>query len=163
MGTVPGSLEMLHNWCTFLPVSGLFLPCWVANSYPTLCGPMDYSRPGSSVLGISQARILEWVAIPFSRASSWPRDGTRISCIGGGFFTAVPLGKTYSFLALRSPAVPLASLCCGLGAPPLRKDIRRPHTSYLLLPPPLSALTTLKVLTNPMAQQSLLYSLSQSN
>ena len=44
--------------------------------------PMDCSPPGSSVHGISQARILEWVAISFSRGSSWPRDWTRISCIG---------------------------------------------------------------------------------
>ena len=39
-------------------------------SYPTLCNPMDCSPPGSSVHGILQARILEWVAIPFSRGSS---------------------------------------------------------------------------------------------
>ena len=39
--------------------------------------------PGSSVHGISQARVLEWVVIPFSRGSSWPRDWTRISCIAG--------------------------------------------------------------------------------
>ena len=43
--------------------------------------PMDYSPPGSSVPGISQARILEWVAISFSRESSWPRDQTQVSCI----------------------------------------------------------------------------------
>ena len=43
--------------------------------------PLDYSPPGSSVHGILQARILEWVAIPFSRGSSWPRDRTRISCL----------------------------------------------------------------------------------
>ena len=48
---------------------------------PTLCNPMDYSPPGSSVQWISQARILEWVAIPFSRGSSWPRDQSWISCI----------------------------------------------------------------------------------
>ena len=42
----------------------------VAQSSPTLCNPMDYSLPGSSVHGISQARILEWVAFPFSRGSS---------------------------------------------------------------------------------------------
>ena len=44
--------------------------------------PMDCSLPDSSVHGISQARILEWVAISFFRGSSWPRDGTRIFCIG---------------------------------------------------------------------------------
>ena len=46
----------------------------VAQLCLTLCGPMDCSLPGSSVHGILQARILEWVAIPFSRASSWPRS-----------------------------------------------------------------------------------------
>ena len=45
------------------------------------CDPMDCSPPGSSAQGISQARILEWVAISFSRGSSWPRDGTCVSCI----------------------------------------------------------------------------------
>ena len=52
---------------------------------PTLCDPMNYSLPGSSVLGILQARILEWVALPFSRGSSWVRDPTcvsYVSCIG---------------------------------------------------------------------------------
>ena len=52
----------------------------------TLCNPVDCSPPGSSVLGISQARILEWVAILSSRGSSQPRDQTHvsyISCIGG--------------------------------------------------------------------------------
>ena len=53
----------------------------------TLCNPMDYSMPGSSVHGILQARILEWVAIPFSRESSPPRDQLRVSCIAGGCFT----------------------------------------------------------------------------
>ena len=48
--------------------------CLVAHSCPTLCDPMDCSPPGSSVHGISQARILEWVAISFSRGSSRPRD-----------------------------------------------------------------------------------------
>ena len=46
----------------------------------TLCNPMDYSLPGSSVHGISQARTLELVAISFSRRSSWPRDWTQVSC-----------------------------------------------------------------------------------
>ena len=55
----------------------------VAQSCLTLCNPMDCSPPGSSVHGISQARILEWVAMPFSRGSSWPRDRTHVSCIAG--------------------------------------------------------------------------------
>ena len=53
----------------------------VAQMCPALCGPMDCSLPGFSVHGISQGRILEWVAMPSSRGSSWPRDRTRISCV----------------------------------------------------------------------------------
>ena len=53
----------------------------------TLCDPMDCSPPSSSLHGIFQAIILEWVAIPFSRRSSWPKDQTRVSCIVGRFFT----------------------------------------------------------------------------
>ena len=48
---------------------------------------MDCKPPGSSVHGISQARTLEWGAIPFSRGSFWPRDWTQVSCVAGGFFT----------------------------------------------------------------------------
>ena len=59
----------------------------VAQSCPTLCYPMDCSLPGSSVHGIFQARILEWVAISFSRGSSRPRDRTRVSHIVGRCFT----------------------------------------------------------------------------
>ena len=54
-------------------------------SYLTLCNPMDCSLPGSSVHEILQARMLEWVVVPFSRESSQPRDQTHvsyISCIG---------------------------------------------------------------------------------
>ena len=54
---------------------------------------MDCSLPGSSVHGISQTRILEWVAISSSRGSSQPRNWTSISCIAGIFFTTVPPGK----------------------------------------------------------------------
>ena len=56
--------------------------CLVAKSYLTLCDPKDCSPPGSSVHRISQARILEWVAISFSRGSSHPRDWAQVSCIG---------------------------------------------------------------------------------
>ena len=59
----------------------------VTQSYLTLCDPIDYNPPGSSLHGIFQARILEWVAIPFSKVSSWPRDWTWVSCIAGEFFT----------------------------------------------------------------------------
>ena len=57
------------------------------HSHPTLCNPMDCSLPGSSVHGILQARIQEWVAISFTRGSSLPGDWTWVSCLAGGFFT----------------------------------------------------------------------------
>ena len=59
----------------------------VAQSCLTLCNPMDCGSPSSSVHGILQARILEWVAIPFSRESSQPRDWTQVSSNAGRFFT----------------------------------------------------------------------------
>ena len=59
----------------------------VAQSCPTLCDPMDCSLPGSSVHGIFQAIVLEWIAISFSRGSSWPRDGTWVSHILDRRFT----------------------------------------------------------------------------
>ena len=59
----------------------------VAQSCLTLCDSMDSSLPGSSVHGILQARIREWVAMPSSRGSSHPRDQTQVAHIAGGFFT----------------------------------------------------------------------------
>ena len=53
----------------------------------TLCKPMGYTLSGFSVHGSLQVRILEWVANPFSRGSSWPRDRTWVSCIASRFFT----------------------------------------------------------------------------
>ena len=69
------SLDIQHSWmvcCCYL----------VTKSCLTLWVPMDCSLPAFSVLEISQARILEWVAVLFSRGSSWPRDQTHISYIG---------------------------------------------------------------------------------
>ena len=60
----------------------------VAQLCPTLCDPMDYSLPGSCVNETLQARIVEWIAILFSRGSSQSRDQTQVSCIAGGFFTS---------------------------------------------------------------------------
>ena len=55
--------------------------CSVAQSCPTLCDPVGCSPPGSSVHGILQTTTLEWVAISFSRGSSWSRDRARVSCV----------------------------------------------------------------------------------
>ena len=59
----------------------------VAQSCPTLCDPMDCSQPGSSIHGIFQAKVLEWVAISFSRGSSRPMDRTWVSRVAGRCFT----------------------------------------------------------------------------
>ena len=63
-------------------------------------GPLDCSLPDSSVHGIFQERILEWVAISSNRGSSWARDQTCdscVSCIAGGFFMAEPPGNPHIF------------------------------------------------------------------
>ena len=59
---------------------------WVAQSCLTLWDPVSYSLPGSSIYGLLQARILQWVAILFSIGASWPRDRTQVSHIVGRFF-----------------------------------------------------------------------------
>ena len=92
---------------------------------PTLCDPLDCSPLGSSVHRISQARILEWVALPFSRGSSWPRDQTCIPALAGRFFTTEPSGKltlkegetrflwiSWTFLPFRNCLVVCASVKC---------------------------------------------------
>ena len=80
-----GSRQLVHhNLC----VSGeCVCVCLVTQLCPALCDPMDCTPPGSSVQRILQARILQWVAIPFSRGSSRPRDWTQDSCLAGGCFT----------------------------------------------------------------------------
>ena len=67
----------------------------VVKSCLTLCEATDCNPPVSLVHGTSQARILEWVAISFSRESSRPRDQTHVSCLADGFFTTEPPGKSY--------------------------------------------------------------------
>ena len=69
----------LVNKCKTLPKN----VSEVTQSYPSLCDPMDCNLQGSSVHEIFQARVLEWVAISFSRGSSRPRDWTRVSRIAG--------------------------------------------------------------------------------
>ena len=89
MGSIWMSQKLLAlSLCLFLRDM-----CLVAKSCPTLWDTMDCRPPGSSVHGSSQARIMEWVAISFSRGSSQPRDQTPVSCIADGFFTTEPPGK----------------------------------------------------------------------
>ena len=79
--TLPSS-TILHNHVAHVCVCVL-----AAQSCLTLCDPTDCSLPGSTVHGVFQARILEWVASPFSRGSFQPRDQTQVSHIAGSFFT----------------------------------------------------------------------------
>ena len=74
-----------------------FLPCQLYWRYgwQTLCDLMDCGLPGSSDQVVLQARILEWVAVCFSRGSSQPRDQTCVSCTAGRFFTTEPPGKPF--------------------------------------------------------------------
>ena len=75
LGFIQGDAHCMRKWSE------------VAQSCPTLCDPMDCSLPGSSVHGIFQAKVLEWIAISSSRGSSRPRDQTQISHIVGRRFT----------------------------------------------------------------------------
>ena len=77
----------LQLWCS-LTVRARSL-----QSYSTLCDPIDWSPPGSSVYGTLQAKLLEWVVMPFSRGSSRLRVQTRGSCLAGRFFTTEPPRK----------------------------------------------------------------------
>ena len=89
-GTSPQYICAIYANLT-LPVTGCFWPsfyryldscCLVPMSCLTLCDSTNCSPPGSSVPGISQARILEWVAISYFMGSSWPRDRSHVSCSG---------------------------------------------------------------------------------
>ena len=86
------------KWCLilFFQVSSFQMCAKSLQMSLTHCNPMDCSWSGSSVHGILQARILEWIAMPSSKGSSWPKDqiGTSCdSCIAGRFFTAETPGK----------------------------------------------------------------------
>ena len=96
LGTKTCPLFLSRHACTFSHFSHVWL-----------CNPMDCSQPGSSVYGILQARILEWVAISFSKGFSRPRNWTHISGIAGWFFTTKPPGKP-SFQDIALEILP----CC---------------------------------------------------
>ena len=91
------SLDSCQLWVKIYRAWSPILPCTKSlQSCLTVCNPMDCALPGSSVYGIPQARILEWVAMPSSRGPSQPRDQNCISCgscIVGRFLATEPLGK----------------------------------------------------------------------
>ena len=86
----------------------------VAQLCPTLCDPMDCSPPGSSVYGILQARILEWVASPFSRGSSLPGDQMWVSCIEGRFFIISATREAHIYCWYEPIHINLQGLICSL-------------------------------------------------
>ena len=89
-GSNPSLLRLLRWQADSLPLTPPGKPynrmkVLLAQSCLTLCNPMKCSLPGSSIHGILQVRILVWVAMPFSRGSSWPMNRTLVSCIAGRF------------------------------------------------------------------------------
>ena len=84
------------------------LACLVAQLCLTLYNPMDRSLPGSCVHGILQARIMEWIAMPFSRGLFQHRDQTWVSCIAGRFFTFKT--KKLKIELSYDPAIPLLDI-----------------------------------------------------
>ena len=108
-----GSLDGNRGWCRWewchssFGGGGL-----VAKPCPTICDPMDYSPPGSSVPGISQARILEWVAISFSRGSSWPRDWTHVLCLLHWQANSLLLSHQRNSSPLPYPKATVTVGCC---------------------------------------------------
>ena len=79
--------------------------CWSLSHVQFFATPWSVAPPGSSVHGILQARILEWVAITFSRGSSQPRDKTQVSCLAGSFFTIWATSYIITHLAISSNKV----------------------------------------------------------
>ena len=100
----------------------------VTHSCLTLCDPMYCSPSGSSVHEILQAGILEWVAIHFSRGSSGPRDGPRVSCIAGRFF---PIWAPREALNNKtsSPHIPAGTIS---GASRTSEHFHQPSLSFYL-------------------------------
>ena len=88
----------------------------VAQLCLTLCDPRDCNPPGSPIHGILQARILECIAIPFSRVSSWPRDPTLVSLTIGRFFTIWATREAQAFYTCFC-CCSVAKLCLTLGDP----------------------------------------------
>ena len=102
LGKHPDKTIIQKDTCTPLFIAALFTiaktcACVLRPQLcPTLCNTIDCSPPGSTVHGIFQARILEWIAISYSRGSSRPKDRTLIpciSCIGRQILTTEPFGK----------------------------------------------------------------------
>ena len=84
--------------CVCILFQFMYICMLVAQSSLTLSDAMDGSQPGSSVHGILQTSILEWVAMPFCRWSYWPRGWIQVSCIAGRFFTTWATRETHIYV-----------------------------------------------------------------
>ena len=104
-------------------------------SHSAASNSLQPHRGQSSVHGILQARMLEWVAIPFSRGSSQPRDQTRVTCLAGRFFTTVPPGKPHS-LYVCAGSLFATPWTMALQAPLCMEFSRQEYWSGLPYPPP---------------------------
>ena len=102
--------NFLKNWCSHkITILNISVTVYGAQSCPTLATPMDYSPPGPFVRGIIQARILEWVAISFSKRSSWPRDQTHIT-----FTSCIDRRILYDFATWVALSITDCNLECGV-------------------------------------------------
>ena len=125
---------------TVLCMLGVGMAVLGAQSWPTLWDPMDCSSPGSSIHGILQVRMLEWVAIPFSRGSCPPRNPSWVSCTAGRFFPVWATREahgmaTYHFVTLElswhsssSNALPISSFIFWLKNNDTNSQINSPLT-----------------------------------
>ena len=122
-------------------ISFLFMAEWVsevAQSCLTLCDPMDYSLPGSSVDGIFQAIVLQWIAMSFSRGSSQPRDRIQVSRIVDRHCTVWTTREVLLLLLSRFSSVPLCATpeMAAHQAPPSLRFSRQERWSGLPFPSP---------------------------
>ena len=112
-----GYTEVGIQRSSLLPPGFSMYICLRVLSCVWLCDLLDYSPAGSSLCRILQARILEWVAIPFSRGSSWPRDQTQVLRISGRFFTVWATREAPPQFHLFSSAQLVAQSCLTLCDP----------------------------------------------
>ena len=98
----PSPPRLAGGFSSMVPPGRPIVSCYilVAQSCPTLCNPVDCSLTGSSVHGIPQARILEWIFNSSSRGSSQPRDGTQVFCTAGRFFNHLSTRETQCLIRM---------------------------------------------------------------
>ena len=127
----------------------------VTQSCLTFCDPMDYILSGSSVHGILQARILEWVVIPFSRGSSRPRDQTQVST-AGRFFTGWASREVQQLDIAKFPSIEIVQIWI------FSSNIRKCVLPYFVVVQSLSCVWLFETPWTAARQASLSFTISQS-